>query len=64
MTTKTIKIPDPDPRVHLGRKCIVCDEVFILPHPSSPQMMCENCRETLKEIVLERRKERVNHGIL
>lgn len=44
-----------EPMVKISRKCFSCGNLFILPHPSAPDQLCDECKKSLSEIIMSYR---------
>lgn len=51
-----------EPKVRISRVCYVCGKTFILSHPNSPNLMCEECKATLAEMIRKYKNEQQNAG--
>ena len=51
-----------EPKVRISRVCCVCGQIFILPHPSHPRLMCEECQTALCEMIREYKNEQQKAG--
>ena len=46
-----------EPKVKISRVCCVCGQIFILPHPNHPRLMCEECQSALGEMIRRYKSE-------
>ena len=51
-----------EPMVRISRACCVCGQIFILPHPSHPRLMCEECQTALCEMIRKYKNEQQEAG--
>ena len=45
------------PKTMLGRCCEICEETFVINHIDDRRTICPKCKETLKQLILDRRKK-------
>ena len=51
-----------EPKVRISRVCCVCGQIFILPHPNHPRLMCEECQTALCEMIRKYKNEQQEAG--
>lgn len=57
MARRTSKADRIEPAVRISRVCFACKSNFVLSHPNSPKMLCDECQEILGKMIMERRAD-------
>ena len=57
MARRMSKADKMEPAVRISRVCFACKSSFVLSHPNSPKMLCDECQETLGKMIMERRAD-------